>query len=65
MITKIVPVSFDFEIIVEKRIDRWAATVKPFGLATFTVYEDSEEAVEERAVEAIKFFLKNFNKYNI
>ena len=60
MITKIVPVSFDFEIIIEQRTDRWAATVKPLGFVIFTVYGDSEKAVEERAVEAIKFFLNNF-----
>ena len=54
---KTVTVSFDAVVSLEKREDRWAAYIEPFGM---TVYGHTKEEAESRLKESVDFALKHF-----
>ena len=54
---KTVTVSFNATVSLEKREDRWAAYIEPFGM---TVYGHTREEAEARLKESVDFALKHF-----
>ena len=51
-------VTLDMEVHVEERDGYWAATTRPFAI---TVYADTSQGVEERAVDAVRFRLERYS----
>ncbi len=50
-------ISFDVQVRLEDRGDRWAAYIEPPAI---TVYAASEDAVRERINTALDFFMEHF-----